>query len=64
MRCEWVNASYRVKRTGGNMADYQADPSMEKFLTEDLEKLDIKVKKIQYKMDFGTTEILIKMGLN
>ena len=46
------------------MSEYQADPKMEKFLTEDLEKMDIKVKKIQYKMDFGTTEILIKMGLN
>ena len=37
---------------------------LEKLITEDLEKVDIKVRKLQYKMDFGTTEIVVKMGLN
>ncbi|MFC1517240.1 hypothetical protein ACFL5G_01660 [Candidatus Margulisiibacteriota bacterium] len=37
---------------------------LEKLIAEDLEKVDVKVKKLQYKMDFGTTEIVIKMGLN
>lgn len=37
---------------------------LEKLITEDLEKINIKVKKLQYKMDFGTTEVVIKMGLN
>lgn len=46
------------------MSDFQLNSKLEKFLNNDLEKIDIQVKKLQYKMDFGTTEILIKMGLN
>ena len=49
---------------GGSMSDFQLNSKMEKFLSNDLDKIDIRVKKLQYKMDFGTTEILIKMGLN
>jgi len=37
---------------------------LEKLISEDLPKLDVKVKKIQYTMDFGTTEVVVKMGLN
>ncbi|MBU0579630.1 MAG: hypothetical protein KKA19_00485 [Candidatus Margulisbacteria bacterium] len=37
---------------------------LEKLISEDLEKVNVKVRKLQYKMDFGTTEVVIKMGLN
>ncbi len=37
---------------------------LEKMLNENNKKKEIKVKKLNYKMDFGTTEVVIKMGLN
>ena len=48
------------------MPEQPQDPQsvLEKLINEDLEKLAVKVKKLQYKMDFGTTEIVVKMGLN
>lgn len=39
-------------------------PALEKMLNENLKKLSLKVKKIDYKMDFGSTEVVVKMGLN
>jgi len=37
---------------------------LEKMLNENKNIIDLKVKKLQYKMDFGSTEIVVKMGLN
>ncbi len=37
---------------------------LNKVLTKDLVSLNVKVKTLQYKMDFGSTEVVIKMGLN
>ena len=37
---------------------------LEKMLNENNKKKEIKVKKLNYKMYFGTTEVVIKMGLN
>lgn len=42
----------------------EAQSVLEKLISEDLPKMDVKVKKLQYKMDFGTTEVVVKMGLN
>ncbi len=41
-----------------------AQSILEKLIEEHLPKLDIKVKKLQYTMDFGTTEVAVKLGLN
>lgn len=37
---------------------------LEKLIAEDLPKVDVKVKKLQYTMDFGTTEVVVKLGIN
>jgi hypothetical protein len=39
-------------------------PSIEKMLNENLKQMSLKVKKLDYKMDFGSTEVVVKMGLN
>lgn len=39
-------------------------PAIEKMLNENLKKASLKVKKLDYKMDFGSTEVVVKMGLN
>ncbi len=50
---------------GPNMNEKKKDQSvLEKLISEDLQKVNIKVKKLQYTMDFGTTEIVVKLGLN
>jgi hypothetical protein len=38
--------------------------SIEKMLNENMKKKSVKVKKLSYKMDFGTTEVVVKLGLN
>ncbi len=38
--------------------------SIEKMLNDNMGKSPIKVKKIQYKMDFKCTEVIVKLGLN
>lgn len=61
MRCE----QGRYTRELSYMEEHtEAQSVLEKLISEDLPKLDVKVKKLQYKMDFGTTEVVVKMGLN
>lgn len=37
---------------------------MEKIMTEDLLKVEIRARILEYKMDFGDNEVEIKLGLN
>jgi hypothetical protein len=58
-----------IPPSGDNhMARYEEEfnnqSDLNKVLTKDLVSLNVKVKTLQYKMDFGTTEVVIKMGLN
>jgi len=48
------------------MREKERDPNINfnKSISKELSKFAIKVKKLQYKMDFGSTEVIIKMGLN
>ena len=46
------------------MGGQESQSVLEKLITEDLAKVKMQVKTLQYKMDFGTTEVAIKMGLN
>ena len=65
--CGYVyNVQGKVQREGLITMQEQKDPQsvLEKLIAEDLNKVDVKVKKLQYKMDFGTTEIVIKLGFN
>lgn len=41
-----------------------AQPVLEELIKNELSKLNIHAKQLQYKMDFGTTEILLKFSLN
>lgn len=54
--------SVNTTKEGINMSE---DLSvLEKMLNDNNKKKEIKVKKLNYKMDFGTTEVVIKIGLN
>lgn len=37
---------------------------LEKIVSDDLLKVEIKARQLQYKMDFGENEVAIKIGLN
>ena len=37
---------------------------MEKIITDDLLKVEIRTRQLEYSMDFGDNEVKIKVGLN
>ncbi len=41
-----------------------ATESINELLKQNLKDKSLKVKKLVYTMDFGTTEVVIKLGLN
>ncbi len=49
---------------GQNMANNNNLPTIEKMLNDNFKKTPMPVKKLQYKMNFGATEVVVKLGLN
>jgi len=48
----------------GDEMEKDVSDSINALLKDNLKDKNLKVKKLIYTMDFGTTEVVIKLGLN